>query len=280
LSRDGSGVYSLPPGSTIANGDVSDATDLNTPLADIETDLNTARPIVAGGTGATTAGDARTNLGVAIGTDVQAHDDFLDDIAALTDPGVDRALIWDDSASGIAFAPLGMQFIESTNASDDTAISFTTGFDATLYDAYLFVLGGVVPATDAGGLFCRTSTDGGGTYDNTAGDYQHVRTIVTSTSATSDGNTTDAIHMLIATNVGSDTGEHGVSGYLLLTMPHRTRRAMITGQVTYMTASDTVAGSNFFGFRDAAADVDGLQFRFTNGNIEEGVITVYGLRNA
>ena len=64
MSRDGAGVFSLPAGSTITNGDTSDASDLNTPLADLEADANVARPIVAGGTGATTAADARTNLGV------------------------------------------------------------------------------------------------------------------------------------------------------------------------------------------------------------------------
>ena len=62
MARNGSGVYSLPAGSTVANGDTSDATDLNTPLADIAADLNTARPVVAGGTGATSAAAARTNL--------------------------------------------------------------------------------------------------------------------------------------------------------------------------------------------------------------------------
>ena len=37
-----------------------------------------------GGTNATTVSDARANLGLAIGTNIQAWDDDLDDIAALT----------------------------------------------------------------------------------------------------------------------------------------------------------------------------------------------------
>ena len=77
MARNGSGVYSLPAGSVVANGDTSDATDVNTPIADIAADLNTARPIVAGGTGATSASAARTALGV------QAYDAALTSIAAL-----------------------------------------------------------------------------------------------------------------------------------------------------------------------------------------------------
>jgi hypothetical protein len=64
MPRNGSGVFSLPAGSTVTNGDTSDASDLNTPLQDIETDMNTARPIVAGGTGATSASAARVNFGI------------------------------------------------------------------------------------------------------------------------------------------------------------------------------------------------------------------------
>jgi hypothetical protein len=81
MSRNGAGVYSLPAGSTVSNGDTSDASDLNTPLADLEADMNVARPIVAGGTGATSAAAALVNLGL---TATAAELNVLDGLTAST----------------------------------------------------------------------------------------------------------------------------------------------------------------------------------------------------
>ena len=109
MARNGSGVYSLPAGSTVTNGDTSDATDLNTPLQDIEADLNTPRPVVAGGTGASSASAARTNLGI---------------------------------------GNVGLNFIATLDASASSTLVFTD-FDSATYDGYVFVLGNIIPSADA-----------------------------------------------------------------------------------------------------------------------------------
>ena len=51
MPRNGSGVYSLPPGSTFSPNTLADPSEVNAINQDIAADLNTPRPIVAGGTG-------------------------------------------------------------------------------------------------------------------------------------------------------------------------------------------------------------------------------------
>ncbi len=84
MPRDGSGILSAPAGTTATSGTTIESAKYNAFVNDWVTDGNTARPIVAGGTGATTAGAARTALGIDIGTNVQAYDAGLTSIAGLT----------------------------------------------------------------------------------------------------------------------------------------------------------------------------------------------------
>ena len=61
MPRDGSNIYSQPFPDVVEDTTI-ESTVYNGFTNDIAADLNAARPIVAGGTGATSAGDARFNL--------------------------------------------------------------------------------------------------------------------------------------------------------------------------------------------------------------------------
>lgn len=77
MPRDGSNIYSAPSGTTAVSGTAVASAPYNALVSDLTTDLNAARPISAGGTGATSASAARTNLGVS------ATDATITAIAAL-----------------------------------------------------------------------------------------------------------------------------------------------------------------------------------------------------
>lgn len=125
MGRNGSGVYSLPPGSTVANGDTSDASDVNTPLADLESDANTARPIVAGGTGATTKLGAQQALDLEPGVNIQAYNANLAKLSSATFGTAGQILRVNNAATGLAFVDR-VENITTVNSTSGTAIDVTS----------------------------------------------------------------------------------------------------------------------------------------------------------
>ncbi|ACP24927.1 hypothetical protein NGR_c11420 [Sinorhizobium fredii NGR234] len=107
------GIYSAPAGTKGTPGNTIQSAPYNSFIDDLVDDLNAARPITAGGTGSTSASAARTALGLAIGTNVQAYDAGLASIAGLT-----------TAANKMIY----------TTASDTYAVTDLTSFARTLLD--------------------------------------------------------------------------------------------------------------------------------------------------
>lgn len=78
-----SGVYSEPAGTKGTPNTTIQSAPYNAFIDDLVADLNGARPITAGGTGATNATAAREALGLKIGTNIQAYDELLQAMAGL-----------------------------------------------------------------------------------------------------------------------------------------------------------------------------------------------------
>jgi hypothetical protein len=140
MPLNGSGVYSAPAGSKPTDGDTADAADLTNLASDLETVLNRTISVARGGTGATTAAAARTNLG----------------ITSLSDPGADRILFWDDSAGTTAYLTVGSNLTISgtTLSADDQSLADGDYGDITVSGS------GTVFSLDAGVVDTAELADG------------------------------------------------------------------------------------------------------------------------
>lgn len=140
MSRNGGGVYSLPGTYEATPGETILAEQHNDPLEDLEQDANTARPIVAGGTGASTAAAARTALfGVSTTVDntiarydgvtgaIQASTASIDDSGNLTLTSTDAGAaagpvlnLYRNSASPAASDIMGQVMFQGEDSAGNT----------------------------------------------------------------------------------------------------------------------------------------------------------------
>lgn len=123
MPRNGSNIYSPPAGTSGVPNTKVESAKYNAFVADLTNDLNLARPIVAGGTGATTKSGAQQALDLEPGVDIQAYNATLAALAALT-LAADK-LIYATGANTLAAADL-TSFARTLLAGVDAAAMRTT----------------------------------------------------------------------------------------------------------------------------------------------------------
>jgi hypothetical protein len=173
----------------------------------------------------------------------------------------------------------GMQLLTSGSVSAAATLDIVlTSY--TDYRGLKFVLQ-LVPATDDVDLFLRTSTNGGSSYDASAGNYGWLHTIDGDGKENSSSDT--EITIASATSATAGIGNATTEGIVVeVTVLQQTSAALHTkfswlGAWKNAAATSGITAVYGAGFRSAAQDTDAVRFLFSSGNIASGNYAVYGL---
>lgn len=248
----------------------------------------------------TDASIARQNLGLVIGTDVQAFDTELQALAGLTSAankvpmfsgaGAATTIDFLDEDDMVSNSAVAVPSQQSTKAYVDTQIGnintgpvvllqrtdvtglsqvVFTGIDPNLYDRYIIQLNSVVPATDTVYLYGYLSSDGGTTWRASyPGQYFENFTSLASGTYT---------YMLMSNQLGSAGSEDGATGHIVLVAPP-TKLARLQQTITQVTPNGAFSIWTSI-WRSDVSGVNAIKLNMSSGNFESGVVTVLGVKN-
>ena len=175
-----------------------------------------------------------------------------------------------------------LKLLSTQTASASASIEFTSDIDST-YDSYVFKFIDIHPATDNATFQFNMSTDGGSNYN----------VVKTTTSFLAEHNESDVYTGLFYTtnldlaqstsyqtlknSIGSGSDECAV-GYMQLFNPSSTTYVKhFIANINGYTSADFSQNEYIAGYGNTTSTINAIQFKMSSGNIDSGVIKLYGI---
>ena len=182
-----------------------------------------------------------------------------------------------------ASIPTGsMTLLQTQTASSSSTIDFTSNIDST-YDVYCFKFIDIHPATDNVQFSFQANVSGGSGFNET----------ITSTFFTAYHNEADDNEGItyagsydlaqstsfqpLTYQIGNDN-DHSSNGHLCIYNPSSTTFAKhFIARISANTYHDYERDSFVAGYFNTTSAIDEIQFKMSSGNIDSGVIKLYGI---
>ena len=175
-----------------------------------------------------------------------------------------------------------MTLLATQTASGSANLSFTSGIDST-YDSYVFKFINIHPATDSVNFYVNFSVDGGSNYNvtKTTTWFYAYHNESGSTSSLEYNAGLDlaqsTANQPLMENIGNDNDQSG-SGFMTLYNPSSTtfvKHFIATTQdVIHINYTENAFIS---GYANTTSAINAVQFVMESGNIDSGVIKLYGV---
>ena len=176
-----------------------------------------------------------------------------------------------------------MTLLATQTASGSANLSFTSGIDDT-YDSYVFKYISIHPSADATNLLINFSVDGGSNYNVTK-----TTTFFRAEHNPSNGNTELAYKTgedlaqstsdQILLRTFSTENDHAGCGVVQLFSPSNTTfvKHFICDGNTIQHSNDVSSRNFVAGYGNTTSAIDAVRFKMSSGNIDSGVIKLYGV---
>jgi len=179
----------------------------------------------------------------------------------------------------------GLSLISTQTASASANISFTTGIDST-YDEYIFKFINIHPSNNSVSFQFNLSTDGGSNYNVTK---TTTHFIALHNEGDEDAsvlyyNSLDLAQSSSYQTLGFEIGnvaDESFSGTLQLFLPSsNTYVKHFISTSNYYNDADRSFNSSVTGYGNTTSAVNAIDFKFSAGNIDDGIIKMYGVAKA
>jgi hypothetical protein len=170
--------------------------------------------------------------------------------------------------------------LSTQTASASASISFTTGIDST-YDEYIFKFINCHPASNNVYLDFQGSTNSGSNYNTTITAsffraYQSEDNSGATLVYVDAGQAQGTSYQNLSRGIGNGNDEC-VNGYLHLFNPSDTTFVKHFLSVTQINDSAYSQNTYVGGYFNTTSAIDAVSFKMSSGNIDDGIIKMYGV---